>query len=69
MPKRHTKKHTKKRNTRSKNRVINGSKYITKNVTSGLNNVGKTVTGTSQKMVNRFFGLFSMKKSRKHRRK
>jgi hypothetical protein len=42
---------------------------VTRGVTSGISKVGKTVTGTARKSVGSFFGLFGMKKSRRHRRK
>ena len=55
-----------KRTKRSGKNIISGT---SKTVTSGLNKIGKSVTNTSQKMVNRFFGLFKMQNTRKHKKK
>jgi hypothetical protein len=69
---------TKSRRTRSKSRrsrrgvlstVTSTTGRVTRGVTSGITSVGKSVTGTARKSVGSFFGLFGMKKSRKHRRK
>jgi hypothetical protein len=62
--------HTKRRTIhRKKNIILSTTGKVTKRVTSGINKVGKTVTGTGKSAINRFFGLFGMKKTRKHRRK
>jgi hypothetical protein len=57
-------KRTKRRsNNKSKRKGFTGSKYqykskkLTKNIKSGLNNIGKSVTRTTQSTVNKFFNF------------
>jgi hypothetical protein len=48
----------------SKNIISSTTNKVTKGVSSGLNKVGKTVTGTAKGSFNRLFKMFGMKKSR-----
>lgn len=58
-----TNKTKRRRNNKSKNNSFSGSKYkskskkLTKNIKSGLNNIGKSVTRTTQSTVNKFFNF------------
>ena len=72
MPRR-TKSRSRKTSRRSRrsvlSRVSSTTGKVTKGVTSGINKVGKTVTGTGKSAINRFFGLLGMKKTKKNRRR
>lgn len=69
MPRR-TKSRSRKTSRRSiLSRVSSTTGKVTKGVTSGINKVGKTVTGTGKSAINRFFGLLGMKKTKKNRRR
>jgi hypothetical protein len=74
MPRRTKSRRNRTRTRRNKRRsllsgVTSTTGRVTRGVTSGISSVGRTVTGTAKKSVGSFFGLFGMKKSRRHRRK
>ena len=69
MPRRTKSRRTKSRRSSILSGVSSTTGKVTRGVTSGISRVGKTVSGTAKKSVGSFFGLFGMKKSRRHRRK